>query len=60
MKDILTKIHILYFFISDAIHGWKKEIWKRDINDYYCCNGEMCGCRGSSIREVYYGMHKIK
>ena len=53
MKDILMKLRILLYFIFDGMKMWKKEVWQRNLNEHFCCNGDMCGCQGISVREEW-------
>lgn len=54
MRDALWKLRVLWrVFLGDAFERWRKEVWRRDPDNYYCCNGNECGCYGASIREVY-------
>ena len=32
---------------------WRKEIWARDPDERYCCNGDLCGCRGATVRWIF-------
>jgi len=56
MTDIFTKLRILWvhFFLS-AFEQWRAEVWRRDLDQNYCCNGHECGCQGISIRDMYTG-----
>ena len=51
--QIITKLKILKMWISDAFHGWHEQIWKRDLDERYCCDGKMCGCGGMTLRDIY-------
>jgi hypothetical protein len=51
MKDFFIKLQILCYFILNATWNWKREIWGKNLDSYYCCNGDMCGCQGITIRE---------
>jgi len=53
MKDILFKLRILYFLLYDQVQFWKKEIWRQDLDEHFCCNGYMCGCQGITVREEW-------
>jgi hypothetical protein len=55
MIDIYIKIKILLAcFLSDSFCQWKNEVWKKELYENYCCNGEDCMCGGISIKEMYY------
>ena len=53
MRDAITKIRILFGFLSSSVDAWKSEVWSRDLDERYCCDGRECGCQGVSVREVY-------
>lgn len=57
MSDIVFKLRILLYDLQDSIRiclwSWRREVWERDLDAYYCCDGRECGCNGSSIREIY-------
>ena len=52
MKDIFTKLRQLYLWELNAFYEWKHEIWSRDLDERYCCDGKECGCGGMTIRET--------
>ena len=52
-KDIFLKLRILTIFLLFAWHDWCTEIWYKDLDSHYCCNGNMCACGGVSVREIY-------
>ncbi len=51
MKDLIWKLRVLRVLLGEAFDDWKKNIWAKDPDSYYCCNGRECCCQGSSIRE---------
>ncbi len=53
MSQTIDKLRILRMFLLAAYQEWRKEVWPRDIDGRYCCDGRECGCQGSSVREVY-------
>jgi hypothetical protein len=53
MKDFIFKIRVLFDFLLDACEHWKKEVWNKDLDSYYCCNGYECGCQAVSVRQVF-------
>jgi hypothetical protein len=32
---------------------WHEEIWLRDPDERYCCNGHLCGCHGLTVRAMF-------
>jgi len=56
MMDTFFKIKIFYYLMSDTFRTWKKEIWSRDLDSYYCCPGgfyDECGCGGVTVRDLW-------
>lgn len=58
MNDIVFKISLLRLFFCQAIDEWRQEIFNRDLDDRYCCDGRECGCGGATVREMYTTDHK--
>ena len=53
MRDILFKLKQLYYFLLSAFELWKSDIWDRDLDEPYCCDGRECCCEGLSLRLLY-------
>lgn len=53
MSDAMTKLRILYSMLRGSFSDWRKEVWQRDLDERYCCDGHMCGCYSVTIRELY-------
>lgn len=53
MTDFIFKLAVLIHFIRDACTKWHSEIWVKDIDSLYCCDGRWCCCGGITIREVH-------
>lgn len=53
MGDLSLKLRILRYMVSNTITEWRDTVWRRDLDERYCCDGRECGCMGSSIREVW-------
>lgn len=53
MSDMLFKIRVLKMLLHNAFDEWRSEIWRRDLDAPYCCDGRECGCQASSTRELY-------
>jgi hypothetical protein len=53
MKQIIPKLKILLIILMSAFDEWKTQVYPRDIDGHYCCNGDYCGCGGMTIRELY-------
>jgi len=53
MGDILVKLRILWRVIRVAIADWRAQVWRRELDEHYCCDGHMCGCGAATVREVY-------
>lgn len=58
MIDILLKLKILHDMLSSACADWKSSIWNNGLDDRHCCDGYMCGCGGTTIRQMY--CHKLQ
>lgn len=58
MKDLLIKLIILKDRLMVEFNIWRKEVWSKDLDSNYCCDGRECGCYGASIREVYWNHRK--
>lgn len=52
MKDLLTKLWILWDFWRSDFETWKRDVWGNDLDSHYCCDGRECGCQAASWREV--------
>ena len=53
LRKIVFKVRILFMLLADTYNNWKSEIWKKDLNEYVCCDGDRCGCDGVTITELY-------
>jgi hypothetical protein len=53
MRDAITKLAILLDLLSDQAGYWRREIWAKDLDQPFCCNGHECGCYGQSNRDVF-------
>ena len=57
MSDRIFKLRILLNNLIEDIKTcvwlWNREVWERDLDAYFCCDGRECGCEGVSIREFY-------
>ena len=55
MNDFFFRIRLLPLFLIDGFKSWKYEMYRRELDEYYCCNGHECGCGGVTVREMYKG-----
>lgn len=53
LKNFIFKIRALIWFLRGAGEDWRREIWDRDLDGQYCCDGRECMCGGLSVRETY-------
>ena len=53
MSDILFKLRVLRMMLAGTFHEWRKDVWKRELDYPYCCDGRECGCMASTVRELY-------
>jgi len=52
--DAFLKIKWLFtVFILPAFDDWKSNLWRKDLDSRYCCDGHECGCYGTTYREMY-------
>lgn len=51
--QIVDKMRILVMLLRGAFDQWRTEILHHDLDAPYCCDGRECGCRASSLRDVY-------
>jgi len=56
----LRKLKVLYWFAVNAFCEWKAEIWDKDLDERFCCDGQMCGCGGSTVGETFGLMKRGK
>lgn len=53
MNNLFVKLGILLGFLSSAFSDWKREVWSRDLDERYCCDGRECCCQAMTVRDVY-------
>jgi hypothetical protein len=53
MRDTLLKFRLLWIGLRVAFDEWRNEIWRKDLDGTYCCNGRECGCYGMTRRQMY-------
>lgn len=53
MRERIEKIVILWLFVKGAVRDWWDEVWQKDLDAPYCCDGRECGCGGMTVREVH-------
>lgn len=59
--DTLFKVKCLFtIFLTSAFDDWKTNLWRKDLDSFYCCNGRECGCYGTTYRELYQRRMKTK
>jgi hypothetical protein len=51
--DILKKLKAFWPYLQMAFESWKSDIWDKDLDELYCCNGKECCCGGLSVRETH-------
>ncbi|MCP5078972.1 MAG: hypothetical protein GY951_13065 [Psychromonas sp.] len=51
--DTLFKFKQLYYFLLQGYEAWRAEIWDKDLDEGYCCDGRECLCQGETVREAY-------
>jgi hypothetical protein len=58
MRDNLLKFRILWIGLRVAFDEWRNEVWNKDLDGYYCCNGNECGCYAMTRRELHTDLMK--
>jgi len=53
MANVIRKLRILFNLLGAAVEEWHSEIWTRDLDETYCCNGYECGCGAVTRGETY-------
>lgn len=57
MKERIEKLRILWWMLTADLRmtfkTWHREVWERDLDNQYCCNGRECGCYGATVREMF-------
>ena len=61
MRDTLLKLAVLVMDMRRdpslaAFRFWRREIWRCDMDDLWCCPGHECGCYGITAREFIEGL----
>jgi hypothetical protein len=53
VNQIPRKVSILIGFLRGSFNEWRTEVWRRDLDEQYCCSGRECGCGGATVEEVF-------
>jgi hypothetical protein len=59
MRQVINffwKIKMFFVLAAWKEYGfdyWRKEVWERDPDGRYCCDGYMCGCGGATVRGIF-------
>lgn len=53
MGNLLFKLRILGYLLRCGFEEWRQDVWRRDLDSSYCCDGRECGCAGSTVRELW-------
>lgn len=53
MGQIFRKFKLLVGLLTGTFNQWRTEVWKRDLDESYCCSGRECGCGGDSVGQVF-------
>lgn len=59
MSDVIQKLRILTLMLTSTFHDWKGEVWQKDLDSLYCCDGRECCCGGETIRDQWSMIFKI-
>ena len=55
MTDFIFKLRVLLYVLADAYTNWRNDVWLRELDTRWCCDGRECGCGGSTVREIWGG-----
>lgn len=53
LKLLILKIEVIHA-VAGAFHYWHKDVWPKALDNRICCDGNMCGCYGITLREQYF------
>jgi hypothetical protein len=53
MTDFIFKLKILVVLLSGSFKEWHREIWSKDLDQNYCCDGTNCCCDAITYREMW-------
>lgn len=53
MNQVIRKLRILTGMLRSVFESWREDVWARDLDGRYCCDGRECGCGGDTLGEVY-------
>ena len=53
MADTVLKMRVLWAWLVNTYSEWRKEVWAKDLDQQYCCDGRECGCGGGTVRDNY-------
>lgn len=57
LSDALFKLRILWWILSTNFSGWREDVWRKELDSHYCCNGRECCCGGDTIRNLWKYSH---
>lgn len=40
----------------ETFRWWLDEVWRKNLQDFYCCSGHMCGCQAITVWQQAIGM----
>lgn len=53
MRDAIFKLRLLAKLLRGEFEVWRDEIWRRNLDAPYCCDGRECGCGAATLRDIY-------
>jgi hypothetical protein len=63
ITNFFFKLRVLFLCIRDGQQSgfifWKENIYPKDPDQRYCCNGHECGCEGATIRDLWTTENKV-
>lgn len=53
MADFVFKVKMLLIYLLGSTKDWRSEVWSKDPDSLYCCDGRECACGGLTVREMH-------
>ncbi len=50
---MIWKLRILRLMLLAEFEQWKKDVWVREPDSRWCCDGRECSCGGATVAEMY-------
>lgn len=57
MSKVALKFRILRRMLGETFNTWQSEVWRRDLDGLYCCDGRECCCGGMTVLDAHWGFY---